>query len=304
MMQQSERSLSGLNLPASLPQHIAVIMDGNGRWAKNRHVPRALGHKQGAEALRGLLEACRERPYIKFLTLYAFSTENWHRAPEEVNDLMNLLRHYVKREAKTMHENGVRLRFIGDRASLAADIQADLAHVETLTQHNTALTVTLALSYGARQEITLAMKRIAAKIRDAFFSVGGQTPMVQFDLKPLELDANADSFHLTIEGQEIVYRHGAEQVTRIQWPGQAAGSGARIVFEKPDKSQVVLSREGPWAMFRLFDKSALVSAGGQDQFNLTFQAEGLSARFELRTVSVNNPFTLGDSLDFRCPESL
>ena len=146
--------------------------------------------------------------------------------------------------------------------------------------------------------------QLAAKIRDAFFSAGGQMPTVQFDLKPLELDPNADSFHLFIEGQEIVYRHGAEQVTRIQWPGQAAGSGARIVFEKPDKSQAVLGKEGPWAMFRLFDKSSLQSTGSQDQFNLTFQAEGLSARFELRTVSVNNPFSLGDSLSFRCPESL
>ena len=146
--------------------------------------------------------------------------------------------------------------------------------------------------------------QLAAKIRDAFFSGGGQMPVVQFDLKPLELDPNADSFHLFIEGQEIVYRHGAEQVTRIQWPGQASGSGARVVFEKPDKSQAVLSKEGPWAMFRLFDTSNLISAGGQDQFNLTFQAEGLSARFELRTVSVNNPFSLGDSFNFRCPESL
>ena len=128
--------------------------------------------------------------------------------------------------------------------------------------------------------------------------------MVQFDLKPLELDANADSFHLVIEGQEIVYRHGAEQVTRIQWPGQAAGSGVRIVFEKPDKSQAVLSKEGPWAMFRLFDKSSLQLASGHDQFNLTFQAEGLTARFELRAVSVNNPFSLGNALNFRCPESL
>ena len=144
----------------------------------------------------------------------------------------------------------------------------------------------------------------AAKIRNAFFSGGGTAPMVQFDLKPLELDANADSFHLIIEGQEIIYRHGAEQVTRMQWPGQAAGSGARIVFEKPDKSQVVLSKEGPWAMFRLFDKSSLQASGGQDKFNLTFQAEGLTAQFEMRTVSVANPFSLGDALGFRCPETL
>ena len=146
--------------------------------------------------------------------------------------------------------------------------------------------------------------QLAAKIRDAFFPAGVQMPMIQFDLKPLELDSNADSFRLFIEGQEILYRHGAEQVTRIQWPGQASGSGARIVFEKPDKSQAVLSKDGPWAMFRLFDTSNLKPSVGQDQFNLTFQADGLTARFELRTVSVNNPFSLGDAFNFRCPESL
>lgn len=162
----SEIQVSDFRLPISEPRHIAMIMDGNGRWAKQRGVPRALGHKQGAETLRALLESCRERPYFKFLTLYAFSTENWNRAPDEVTDLMNLLRFYVKREAKTLHKQGVRLRFIGERGALAADIQKDLAEVETLTQHNTALTVTLALSYGARQEMVRAMQRIAAKVRD------------------------------------------------------------------------------------------------------------------------------------------
>lgn len=151
---------------------------------------------------------------------------------------------------------------------------------------------------------TINAFQLAAKIRDAFFPAGSPMPMVLFDLKPLELDSNADSFHLIIEGQEIVYSHGAEQVKRIQWPGQMSGSGVRVIFDKPDKSQAVISKEGPWAMFRLFDNSALHSTGGQDQYNLTFQAEGLSARFELRTVSVNNPFSLGDSLSFRCPESL
>ncbi len=146
--------------------------------------------------------------------------------------------------------------------------------------------------------------QLAAKIRDAFFSSGGAAPVVQFSLKPLELDTNADGFHLVIEGQEIVYRHGAEQVTRIQWPGQAAGTGARIVFDKPDKSQAILSKEGPWAMFRLFDKSSLQLSAGRDQFNLTFRVEGLSARFQLTALSVNNPFSLGDSINFRCPESL
>jgi len=147
-----------------LPQHIAIIMDGNGRWAKLRGVTRVLGHNQGADALRNLLEACRTRPYIKFVTLYAFSTENWKRAPEEVSDLMNLLRHYVRREAKNMHAQGVRMLFIGERLALAPDIQKELADVEALTAGNTRLTVTLALSYGARQEMVTAMQRIARKV--------------------------------------------------------------------------------------------------------------------------------------------
>lgn len=150
---------------AAQPAHIAIIMDGNGRWAKERGIGRVRGHRQGAEALRTLLEACEERPFIKFVTLYAFSTENWQRAPDEVSDLMNLLRYYVKREAKTMHKRGVRLRFIGHRASLAEDIQHDLAEVEQLTAGNTRLTLTIALSYGARQELAEAMRAIAAKVK-------------------------------------------------------------------------------------------------------------------------------------------
>ncbi|MFM9890828.1 MAG: polyprenyl diphosphate synthase [Rickettsiales bacterium] len=149
---------------AALPAHIALIMDGNGRWAHERGVSRVRGHTQGAEALRGLLNACRARPFIRYLTLYAFSTENWQRSPDEVTDLMNLLRHYVKREAVAMHENGVRMRFIGDRESLAADIQRDLNEVEALTAGNEKLTVTMALSYGGRQEIVAATRAIAEKV--------------------------------------------------------------------------------------------------------------------------------------------
>ncbi len=149
-----------------LPTHIAIIMDGNGRWAKERGMSRVFGHTQGAEALRAILDACRTRHHLKYLTLYAFSTENWKRTPEEVNDLMNLLRHYVKREAKSLHEQGVRMCFIGERQTLAQDIQDDLAEVEALTAGNTRLTVTMALSYGARQELVTAMQRIAARLAD------------------------------------------------------------------------------------------------------------------------------------------
>ena len=159
-----KQSPTPLTIGAAVPAHIAIIMDGNGRWAQARGTARVRGHSQGAEALRGLLDACRERPFIQYITLYAFSTENWNRSPDEVSDLMNLLRHYVKREAKTMHKNGVRLRFIGQRETLAKDIQNDLLEVETLTQDNRTLTLTIALSYGARQELVEATRAIARKI--------------------------------------------------------------------------------------------------------------------------------------------
>lgn len=149
-----------------LPSHIAIIMDGNGRWAKQKGVARARGHKQGAEAIHALLEACKARPHIKYITLYAFSTENWSRPKDEVNDLMKLLRHYIHHEAKTMHKEGVCLRFIGNRAALSKDIQKELMNVEALTAKNTALTLVIALSYGSRQELANAMKRLGQKIAD------------------------------------------------------------------------------------------------------------------------------------------
>ncbi|MBN8543044.1 MAG: isoprenyl transferase [Alphaproteobacteria bacterium] len=151
---------------AALPAHIAIIMDGNGRWAKQQGIARVRGHKQGAEAIRTLLEACKTRPHIKYITLYAFSTENWNRPKDEVSDLMELLRHYIRHEAKTMHKEGVRLRFIGDREALSKDIQKELADVEAMTAGNTALTLVIALSYGSRQELANAMKRIGQKIAD------------------------------------------------------------------------------------------------------------------------------------------
>ena len=147
-----------------LPAHIAIIMDGNGRWAEARKTARVQGHRAGSEAMRRLLDSCQARPFITHLTLYAFSTENWQRSPEEVADLMALLRHYVKREAPTLHQNGVRVRFIGAREHLAHDIQRDLAEVEALTAANTRLTLAIALSYGARQELVAATQAIARAV--------------------------------------------------------------------------------------------------------------------------------------------
>ncbi len=148
---------------STVPRHVAVIMDGNGRWAKAHGLPRTAGHKQGAEALRTTLNACRDMG-IQYLTIYAFSSENWKRPAAEVQELMLLLRHYLKREINTMHENGVRMHFIGDRELLAPDIRALIADSERLTVGNTAFHLTIALSYGARAELVRAMRGLAQDI--------------------------------------------------------------------------------------------------------------------------------------------
>lgn len=143
-------------------RHIAIIMDGNSRWAKANNKPVREGHRQGSQALKKLLENCRGLG-IDYLTVYAFSAENWNRPADEVSDLMELLRYYLRHEVKTLHKNGVRIRFIGDRNKLSTDIQKELKRTETLTQNNHELTLIIALSYGSRQEILRAMQAITAK---------------------------------------------------------------------------------------------------------------------------------------------
>lgn len=142
-------------------QHIAIIMDGNGRWAKKRGLPRLMGHKKGAETLQEIVRAAGELG-LKYLTLYAFSTENWQRDPEEVAGLMDILRQYLKSELKEIQENGVRIIFIGERNMLAADITEQMAKIEHDTAKNNKLTLCIALSYGSRQEIVAAAQKIAA----------------------------------------------------------------------------------------------------------------------------------------------
>lgn len=142
-------------------QHIAIIMDGNGRWAKKRGLPRLMGHKKGAETLQEIVRAAGELG-LKYLTLYAFSTENWQRDPEEVAGLMDILRQYLKSELKEIQENGVRIIFIGERNMLAADITEQMAKIERDTAKNNKLTLCIALSYGSRQEIVAAAQKIAA----------------------------------------------------------------------------------------------------------------------------------------------
>ncbi len=146
-------------LPLSLPRHVAIIMDGNGRWAARRRLPRAAGHARGAEAARAAVRAASDLG-IEILTLYSFSSENWRRSPEEVNDLLGLLRYYLGRELDDMHRNGVRLRVIGERDRLPADVRDRIAHAEALTAGNDAVLVQVAFSYGGRGEIVRAVRRL------------------------------------------------------------------------------------------------------------------------------------------------
>lgn len=143
--------------------HVAIIMDGNGRWAASRGLPRTMGHRAGIEAVRRTLKAARELP-VSHLTLYSFSSENWRRPLTEINELMQLLRFYLRSELATLHKEGVRIKIIGDRRKLPSDITDMIEHAEELTQDNKALTLTLALSYGGRQEITSAARGLAKAV--------------------------------------------------------------------------------------------------------------------------------------------
>lgn len=146
--------------PAIVPRHVAIIMDGNGRWAAGRGLPRVAGHRKGADAVRATVKAARDLG-IPYLTLFAFSSENWRRPKDEVLDLMELLKLYLRREIADLHRNGVRLRFIGDRKGLSDDICALMDKAAETTQGNTALTLIIALNYGGQGEIVRAARQIA-----------------------------------------------------------------------------------------------------------------------------------------------
>lgn len=150
---------------ASPPRHVAIIMDGNGRWAAGRGLPRVAGHRAGAQAVRRTVEAAI-RHGVGWITLYAFSSENWRRPASEVLDLTGLLRHYLRSEIAELTREGVRLRFIGDRTRFDADIVGQLTRAEHDTTGNTRLNLTLALSYGARAEILAAARAAARAARD------------------------------------------------------------------------------------------------------------------------------------------
>lgn len=145
------------------PRHVAIIMDGNGRWATRRGLPRLAGHKAGADAVRGVVEASPELG-VSHLTLYAFSTENWKRSVEEVRGLMNLFRIYARKEGRELQRRGARVRFIGERSRLDPDIRRMMVRLEEATADNDTLHLTVALNYGGRDEIVAAVRRLAEEV--------------------------------------------------------------------------------------------------------------------------------------------
>jgi len=189
-----------LPLPLPLPRHIAIIMDGNGRWAQARGLPRIAGHRQGAEAVRRTVRAAGELG-IPYLTLFGFSSENWKRPLTEIDDLMGLLRHYLRGEIAELHRNGVRLRVIGDRERLAPDIVTLIANAEELTRENSGVNLTIALSYGGRAEIVAAVRMLAAK------AAAGELPADEID----EAVISRHLFTADIPDPDLLIRTSGEQ---------------------------------------------------------------------------------------------
>src|SRR5215212_2547552 len=150
------------NVPG-VPRHVAIIMDGNGRWASARGLPRVEGHRRGVEALRRTVRAAGEMG-IACLTIFSFSSENWQRPASEIRDLMGLLRRFIRNDLAELHGNNVRVRVIGERDSLDPDIRKMLEEAEQLTRHNGGLVLVVAFNYGARDEIARAVRRIANDI--------------------------------------------------------------------------------------------------------------------------------------------
>ncbi|MCC3306109.1 isoprenyl transferase [Sneathiella sp. HT1-7] len=183
-----------------IPEHVAIIMDGNGRWAAKRSLKRLRGHEQGAEAVREALKGCNELG-IRYLTLFAFSSENWSRPVEEINHLMGLFRYFFQKEIKALCDAGIRVKFIGNTNKLPQDIQDLIEELKVRTKDNSKLTLTLALSYGSHAEIVGAMKALGEKIKDG-------------EISPEDIDENMVARHLEtadLPEPDLLIRTSGEQ---------------------------------------------------------------------------------------------
>jgi undecaprenyl diphosphate synthase len=158
-----------------VPRHVAIIMDGNGRWAAGRGLPRVEGHRRGVEALRRTVRAAADLG-ISFVTIYSFSSENWSRPPSEISDLMGLLRRFIRKDLAELHNSNVRVRIIGERDDLDRDICLLLQEAEDLTRNNDGLTLVVAFNYGARQEIARAARQLAIEVAAGRLPADAVTP--------------------------------------------------------------------------------------------------------------------------------
>jgi undecaprenyl diphosphate synthase len=186
--------------PQALPQHVAIIMDGNGRWAKQRGYPRIAGHRQGAKTLKELLRCCKDWG-IPALTVYAFSTENWQRPLKEVEFLLRLFERLLRRQLAEMNEEGVRISFIGDLSVLPASLCREIEHAADQTADNQAVHLTVAINYGSRAELTHACRQIATQVQ-------------QGNLQPQAIDEALLSQHLYTMGHrdpDLLIRTSGEQ---------------------------------------------------------------------------------------------
>jgi undecaprenyl diphosphate synthase len=183
-----------------LPEHIAIIMDGNGRWAKQKGKLRVFGHEKGAKAVKEVIEGCAEIG-VKNLTLYAFSTENWNRPKLEVQTLMKLLISSLKKEIKTLHDNNIKLQAIGNLKALPAKVYNELLDVIEITKNNDRLTLTLALSYGSREELINTVKQISIKVKNNIISPE----------KIDELIINQHLYTQNLPDVDLLIRTGGEQ---------------------------------------------------------------------------------------------
>ena len=190
---------SGSDRPVR-PAHVAIIMDGNGRWASRNGKPRHAGHRAGVKSARAVVEACAASD-VKVLTLFAFSSENWKRPPSEVDALMRLFVEVLQREVDTLHENGIQLRFIGARESLSTILRKRMADAEARTATNSRMTLVLAVAYGGQWDMVQAVRRISQKVRSG-------------DLDPADIDESVIERHRALAGlpsPDLLIRTGGEQ---------------------------------------------------------------------------------------------
>jgi undecaprenyl diphosphate synthase len=206
-MTDAARNSSTLIVPevASVPNHVAVIMDGNGRWANKRHLPRVVGHERGVAALRGVVESCMKRG-VKYLTVFAFSSENWRRPEEEVSFLMGLFIKALEREVRELRDNGVRLRVIGDRSAFSKKLCDMIARAEDATAENDKFHLTVAANYGGRWDILQATR----KMLDAHPELAASTSPITEEMLAPHL-----SMHYAPEPDLFIRTGGEERISNF-----------------------------------------------------------------------------------------